>query len=337
VQPLPLEKKAHILTPDCGVVVIGRNEGERLVKCLDSVLRQTSKIVYVDSGSTDDSIAMAKAKGVDVIELNADLPFTAARARNEGYSRLQKLDPTAAFIQFVDGDCELAEGWIGKAATFLQDNKKAAIVCGRLREKNRMQTVYNMLCDIEWDAPAGESRACGGIAMIRSLAFDGSGGFRTDLVAGEEPELCFRLRESGWKVWRLEAEMAKHDAAMTHFSQWWKRAIRNGFANAHAAHLHGNSSERYGVRESRRAWIWAFWLPAAVIAGTIIWSSWSALLLMLYPLQIVRLAIKGPRTPHENWLHALFLVVGKFPELIGQLKFFSKNIRSAPAEIIEYK
>ena len=51
----------------------------------------------------------------------------------------------------------------------------------------------------------------------------GVGGFNPAVIAGEEPELCVRLRQAGWKIHRLDAEMTLHDAAMTSWRQWWKR------------------------------------------------------------------------------------------------------------------
>ena len=102
-----------------------------------------------------------------------------------------------------------------------------------------------------------EARAFGGDVMIRAAALENVGGYRDDLIAGEEPELCIRLRAAGWRIWRLPYEMTSHDAAMTRFSQWWRRAMRAGYAFAQGAHLHGASPERHWVWESRRAWLWA--------------------------------------------------------------------------------
>jgi glycosyltransferase involved in cell wall biosynthesis len=197
-----------------GVVVIGRNEGERLRKCLASVARQTGKVVYVDSGSTDNSVEIAESLGAVVVNLDMMRPFTAARARNEGFMRLREAAPDLAYVQFVDGDCEILPGWLEEAALFLDEHPDVAAVCGRLRERFPERSVYNMLCDIEWNTPVGEAKACGGNAMLRADALSQAGKYREDLIAGEEPELCVRLRASGWKIWRLAAEMALHDADM---------------------------------------------------------------------------------------------------------------------------
>jgi GT2 family glycosyltransferase len=314
-----------------GVVVIGRNEGERLERCLSSV--PNGVLVYVDSGSRDQSVALARARGVEVLELDRALPFTAARARNAGFASLMKQHPGMRYVQFLDGDCELAAGWLERAAAFLSQHEDVAAVCGRLREKHPERTVYNLLCDIEWDAAPGEARTCGGIAMLRVAAFAAAQGYRGDLVAGEEPELCARLRAAGWRIWRLDQAMAAHDAAISRFGQWWRRTLRAGYAFAQGAALHGAPPERLGVRESRSAWFWGLALPLLAIVVVPWLGIWALVVLAAYPLQVTRLALRGARAPGENWRHALFLVLGKFPELAGQLKFRFERQR----RLIEYK
>ena len=55
---------------------------------------------------------MARRAGSDVVELDARVPFTAARARNEGFKRVRQLETGLPYIQFVDGDCEVVADWI---------------------------------------------------------------------------------------------------------------------------------------------------------------------------------------------------------------------------------
>lgn len=320
-----------------GVVVIGRNEGERLKRCLDSVVGVADWIVYIDSGSTDGSVALARAKGVMSVQLNMSVPFSAAKARNEGFRSLRELAPDLAYVQFVDGDCEIANGWLAKAATFLREHADVSVVCGRLRERYPERSIYNLLCDIEWDAPVGEARASGGIAMVRAAAFVNVGGYRADMIAGEEPELCVRLRAAGWRIWRLDAEMALHDAAMTQFGQWWKRAMRSGHALAEGVYLHGAPPERHCVAESYSVWFWGLGVPGGVFVFAILWGKWALVLLLIYLLQIGRLAIRGKRSARANWWYALFLVLGKFPELLGQIKFYFHRNFGGRARLIEYK
>lgn len=320
-----------------GVVVIGRNEGARLRICLESIVRHAQWVVYVDSGSTDDSVNLAHKLDVDVVELDMAIPFTAARARNEGFARLRKLAPELRYAQFVDGDCEVVEGWLGKAADFLDGHSNVAVVCGRRRERFPERSVYNMLCDIEWDTPIGEAKACGGDAMMRVDAFENVQGYRADLIAGEEPELCVRLRAAGWRIWRLDAEMALHDAAMLRFSQWWTRSLRAGHAYAEGAHLHGTPPERHWVRESVSAGLWGLGIPLAALGMFVVWGGPGLLILLVYPLQIVRLGLRADYASRANWWRAAFLVLGKFPEVIGQVKFLYRRFLGIKPRLIEYK
>ncbi|WP_449432912.1 glycosyltransferase family 2 protein [Pseudomonas putida] len=320
-----------------GVVVIGRNEGLRLERCLASLQGRADKVVYVDSGSTDGSVELAIKHGVEVLALDMSQPFTAARARNEGFARLQQVLPAMRHVQFVDGDCEVAVQWLAKAQQFLDAHPEVAVVCGRRRERFPQRSVYNLLCDLEWDTPLGEAKACGGDALMRVDAFMAVSGFREQLIAGEEPELCVRLRARGWKIWRLGAEMTLHDAAMTRFSQWWRRSLRTGYAFAEGVFLHGAPPERHWLRESRRAWLWGLSIPLAVAAVSVLLGGWALLLLLIYPLQAVRLARRGGRTTRENWLQAVFLVLGKFPEMLGQVKFLLNRFSAGKTVLIEYK
>ena len=324
-------------TAPAGLVAIGRNEGDRLRKCLTSVLGKVEKVVYVDSGSTDDSVDMARSLGVEVVELDMTRPFTAARARNEGFKRLRERAPELVYVQFVDGDCEVVAAWLDKATRFLNERLDVAVVCGRRRERFPDSTVYNMLCDIEWDTPVGEAKDCGGDAMMRIDAFERAGKYRDDLIAGEEPELCVRLRAAGWKIWRLGEEMTLHDAAITRFGQWWKRNMRSGYAYAEGAHLHGAPPEMHRVKETRRVWIWGLGIPVLTISLAIWLGAWSLALLLIYPVQVIRLALRGTRSLRENWWRALFLVLGKFPEAVGQLKFIYNKFTGKTARLIEYK
>ncbi|MBB5517848.1 glycosyltransferase [Amphiplicatus metriothermophilus] len=319
-----------------GHVAIGRNEGARLVACLDSLARAGGPVVYVDSGSTDDSIAAAEAAGASVVRLDPTIPFTAARARNAGFARLMEVAPDADYVQFVDGDCALVDGWVDSAAAFLDARPDVAVVCGRRRERNPQASVYNRLCDAEWDTPAGEALACGGDALMRSRVFEDAGGFRDDLIAGEEPELCLRLRQAGWRIWRLEAEMTLHDAAMTRFSQWWRRSVRAGHAYAEISDLHRGAPLRIWAREARRALVWAGVAPAAFISAAAHPAFLSAL--TIYPAQIMRLTLKWRnRYGADALVFSCLSVLGKFAETVGILRYWANRMRGARSRLVEYK
>ena len=321
---------------EIGVVVIGRNEGERLKRCLASVVNVSNKVVYVDSGSTDDSVNIARKLGVEVVNLDISIPFTAARARNEGFECLCGSSPNISFVQFVDGDCEVAHDWLEQAAEFLTQNTSVAVVCGRRRERLPHESIYNELCDIEWNTPIGEASACGGDALMRVEVLKEVSGFNPDVIAGEEPELCVRICKNDWKIWRLDLEMTLHDANMMRFSQWWKRNVRSGYAFALGAYMHGGLPEKHWVSEVKRARIWGGYLPLAIV--------WASLLnklflfgLLIYPLQVARIAIKNRKNISINWKYAFFVTLGKFPEIQGQIKFYLNHLFKSKTKIIEYK
>lgn len=321
-----------------GVVVIGRNEGQRLVRCLQSLSGKGFAVVYVDSGSTDDSMKEATALGVNAIALDMKIPFTAARARNAGFQHIQKISPNLKYVQFVDGDCEVMPEWMDQGVAFLEMHQEVAVVSGHCRERYPEKSIYNLMCDLEWNTPIGEAKASGGNALMRVKAFQDAGGFRNQLIAGEEPELCVRLRLAGWKIWRLDVEMVLHDAAMTRFSQWWKRNVRGGYAFAEGAYLHGASSEQHWVKESRRSLIWGLLIPVVVIFTSFFCWQYGLMVALIYPLQIVRLAMRNKKEskPHP-WLLASFSVLGKFAEMYGQLRFHYQRVFGSAIRLIEYK
>jgi Predicted glycosyltransferases len=314
--------------PTVDAVVIGRNEGARLIACLQSLQGQVRRLVYIDSGSTDGSVAAAQGLGATVIDLDLTLPFTAARARNAGLKALRADPPD--YVQFIDGDCVLREGWMPRAVKFLSDNLRAAVVCGRRRERHPEASVYNTLIDHEWDTPVGEARACGGDALMRYQAVNAVNGYRDDLIAGEEPELCLRLRARGWTIWRIDAEMTWHDAAITRFSQWWKRTERAGHAFAEGAARFSTPQTPHWQAEVRRIWIWGVAIPLAALVGSLIHPA-ALLLVLIYPLQVLRLK------PNLGWSGAFFNTLGKFPEAVGALRYHARRLTRSQSRLIEYK
>lgn len=323
--------------PDVAVVAIGRNEGARLEACLRSVIDEAAAVVYVDSGSTDASVAMARNMGVEIVELDLHIPFTAARARNAGFEKLLERIPDIAFVQFVDGDCEMQAGWLQEGRRQLIERARTAAVAGRVKERFPDRTIYNCLIDEELDIAPGDVKSCGGIVMMRAAALREAGGYRASLIAGEEPELCVRLRQRGWNILCVAHAMTLHDAAMTKFSQWWRRAMRCGYAFAEGAYLHGAPPERHWVGETRSIWLWAAVIPVTILMSSILAGPAALLLALVYPAQVMRLYLKRRSWSRTPFLGAVFLVLGKFPELAGQLRFLWNLQRGKTGRLIEYK
>nr|WP_254602596.1 glycosyltransferase family 2 protein [Sphingomonas bacterium] len=327
------------VAPDLAVVAIGRNEGDRLKRCLASIGAGVP-IVYVDSGSTDGSVAAARGAGATVVALDLSIPFTAARARNAGRAALA---PDIRFIQFVDGDCMLQSGWPAQARAALAAQPTLAAVFGRRREVAPDASVYNRLCDIEWAVPPGPQRQFGGDVMLRAEALDAAGGYPAEMIAGEEPDLSMRLGALGWRIECLPAEMTLHDAAMTRFAQWWRRAERSGHAYAELEARHPGEWRR----RVRAALCWGAILPAAIVAllvgGAVAGSAWpvvAAGVLALLPLaQFVRLGRREARLRpvREALVWSWFLMLDKPPHALGIIRFHLARWRGRRVELIEYK
>jgi len=303
-----------------GIVLIGKNEGQRLVEALAAAVvadpLHHQIVVYVDSNSTDNSVISASSAGAHVVVLDRGAKFTAALARNAGLAKLRELMPDVEFVQFIDGDCTLDPNWIGKAVAALRANAKLAGVCGRRREKFPEKSIYNRLCDDEWNTPVGLTQATGGDAMFRRDVLDEVGGYDATLIAGEEPEMCRRIAARGWLLERLDLEMTRHDADMTRFGQWWKRHVRAGHAFAQvSSKCLADRGERFWVSNVRGNYFWGC---------PLVWALW--------PIQWVRLLAKT-RQP----LIASNLLLSKLPQMLGQLMYLRNKRAGTQSTLIEYK
>ncbi len=322
----------------CALVIIGRNEGERLKCCLRSLPTGLAR-VYVDSGSTDGSQDFARGLGIAVVDLDPAQGFTAARARNAGLAVVRQAADIPDVVQMIDGDCELDPAWICAAEAALRSEPDLAVVFGRRRERFPERSLYNRQCDDEWNVPIGYAAACGGDAMFRLSALSAVGDYSADLIAGEEPDLCVRLAQHGWTIKRIDAEMTLHDANLTHFSAWWRRARRSGHAYAEHVWRHGAAAL---PSWRRQVWSIALWGLAIPLLGIALLAAWAlgapthwaaALLFAVYPVQILRIAARNRKGPG----YAALIVIGKFAELGGAARFYLNHARGYAPKLIEYK
>jgi GT2 family glycosyltransferase len=329
-----------------GLVVIGRNEGERLARCLASV-RAIPRRVYVDSGSTDGSVALARKEGMPVVESALPPNFTAARARNAGLAQLLADDPDLEFVQTVDGDCEVQPHWIESALQVLRAEADLALVFGRLRERHPEMSIYNALCDDEWNVPVGSAVGVGGNALFRVAALREVDFYNPAMIAGEEMELARRLRTRGWRLRRIDAEMALHDANIIRFRQWWNRTRRSGHAYAELAFLHPDARDPNWRGAVRRILIWGGAMPVllavAILLALMIDSPWwigVALVFLPWPLNIARLARQQRRrelSAKVACASGFFLMLGKLPQLLGLMNYHRNRLTGHASSLIEYK
>ena len=330
-------------TPWLSVVIIGRNEGERLTRCLDSVaaLRNPAgevEIIYVDSASRDDSVARALAAGARVIEVIPERP-SAALGRNAGWREAR-----APYVLFLDGDTILHPDFVAAAFKAL-DDPQVAVVWGHRREIHPEQSLFNRVLDLDWVYPPGPADFCGGDALMRMAVLRAVDGFDATLIAGEEPELCQRIRALGHVIQHIDHPMTGHDLAMTSWASYWKRAFRAGYAYAEVSDRLKDTAFPLWVEDARRnrrraGVLMALTLAALVAAGL----AQSLTPLLLWAVFILALAARSAwkarwkgGTAGTLLLYGLHSHLQQIPILMGQLAWWRDRRRARTRGLIEYK
>jgi len=276
-----------------------------------------------------------------VVELDPSIPFTAARARNEGLRQLVERHPIVDLVQFIDGDCELRPGWISEARTYLLTNPDVVAVAGRRRERFPDASLYNLLTDMEWDEPVGDMRSFGGDVMIRVRPLMEIGGYNESLIAGEDPELSLRFRDAGYRLVRIPLEMTLHDANLLRLKQWWQRQARSGHAYVEVVAMQRFRRNAYWFSNLLSIIFWAGVLPCTILVGLWPTEGWSAILLGGYPILWVRTyshARQARRLPRDARIFAASCVLVKFAAMQGVCTFLlNKVLLRRKTRLIEYK
>lgn len=330
---------------DLSVVVIGRNEGERLVRCLESVhaMRWPTdggpcEIIYVDSDSDDGSPERAEELGARTIVIRPEFPC-AALGRNVGWREAR-----SPFVLFLDGDTVLDPDFATRALEAMED-PSVAIVWGHRREIRPQASLYNRVLDLDWVYPPGPSEFCGGDAVMRRSVLEAVEGFDEGLIAGEEPELCQRIRQAGHSILHIDAPMTGHDLAMTRWSQYWRRAVRAGHAYAQVSERLRGSETPLWSRESRRNVVHGailVALPAAAAVASLASGSWwpvagACLLLVALVLRTAWKVGWKSGDPTTRLLYAIHSHLQQVPILWGQLTYRGDRARGERRSLIEYK
>jgi cellulose synthase/poly-beta-1,6-N-acetylglucosamine synthase-like glycosyltransferase len=329
-----------------GVVIIGRNEGERLRDCLSSVLKmnypaELLDVLYVDSSSTDGSVALAEGMGVRTIVLEG--PTTAARGRNAGWTSTD-----APFILFLDGDTLLHPEFVATALPHLADASVAGVY-GDRREMRTDDSIYNAIFDMDWNAASSEGSSWsiffGGDALVRRSALESVGGYNESLIAGEEPDMCRRMRGLGNRILHIDAPMTLHDLAMVKIKQYWRRSVRTGYAYAEISSMYADTTDPLWSAESRsnntRGVFWTCGPAFALLLSLLMLSPLPILLFLMIALALfARTALKvRSRTDSIKLLlaYSVHSHLQQIPIFFGQLRYRRQQQRGGKAAIIEYK
>jgi cellulose synthase/poly-beta-1,6-N-acetylglucosamine synthase-like glycosyltransferase len=325
------------LADELTVVVIGLNAAATLESCLVSMASVVAeagggaRVIYVDGGSRDDSVAIARRLGAEVIQLRTARP-TAAKGRNAGWRAA-----TTPLVQFVDSDTVFERDWLVRAIAAIRSDDRIACVFGQLHESNAAGTVYNEVCGCDWYVPPGEGRYCGGNALFRRDALRDVDGSDEALAAGEEADLCWRLRQRRWRIVCLDALMAHHDLGMSGFRGYWRRAVRSGYAYAEVGLRFARTSDPMWLRELVRNLA----LPPAALLLLTALGLWrglpgvgiaAALLAARPALKFVALR-RRIRDVRLRALYVTHLVFIRLPLFVGSLQYIVERPRALLARM----
>ena len=331
------------MIPALSIVIIGRNEGERLTRCLQSVglmrdVEGGAELIYVDSASTDESPEIASNFGAEVIVLHGGVQ-TAARARNAGWQRA-----SAPYVLFLDGDTILNPHFVQTALEVLGSDESIAAVWGHRRELYPERSIYNRVLDLDWIYPAGNTDFCGGDVLMRRSVLVEVDGYDPGLPAGEEPELCRRLRARGYRIVHTDAAMTGHDLNMTRFGQYWRRAMRAGYAYAEVSNRFAGTGDPMWSQESRRnlrnGSFWLAWLVGslALSAFKSLWIlPWFALLIALPARSAWKARSRAPGQKGLLLLYGIHSQLQQVPILFGQLRYLLDRNFGKQRTRIQYK
>ncbi len=338
-----MDGAVEYMTPALSIVIIGRNEGDRLLRCIDSVLAlpclgTTPEIIYVDSGSRDGSPQRAVDRGVRVLALTAEHP-TAARGRNAGWRAC-----SSDLVLFLDGDTVLHPEFVARALPEFA-NPHVAVVWGERREIHPESSIYNRVLDLDWIQHAGFTDFCGGDALIRRSALEEIGGYDDELIAGEEPDMCRRLRARGHLILHIAVPMTGHDLGMSRLSQYWQRALRSGHAFLEVSERYRGSGMPVWEDEVRKNRSRAsILLVVPFVVGGLSWWARSPWALVVVPLFYAVLIIRTARkfrwkggSLGTRLLYGIHSHVQQIPILIGQLAFLLDRRTRRKRALIEYK
>lgn len=325
--------------PFVSIVIIGRNEGDRLVKCIQSAQNleypsEKKEIIYVDSCSSDGSTESAKKLGIEKVYILEQEKTCAAMGRNLG---LQHAD--GELILFLDGDTQISSDFLTTAVPHFE-SEEIAVVYGR-RTEIHPDSIYIKLCGSDWSQRIpGYTDTAAGDVLVRADVIREIGGYK-EIIAGEDPEMSNSVINAGYKILFLDINMVKHDLAMYNFKQYWRHSVRSGFAYAVVADLTKKRANPLWVDKSKKILLQGILYIFAPLLGIILSLFLRSpipflIYMLLGGLILCRSFLKNRKKGMERkynliyTLHSHFL---KIPLIIGQFTYMTNKNKS----LIEYK
>jgi len=218
-------------SPALSVVVITKNEADRVRPCIESIFRAAAELVpfeviLVDSASTDGTVDLATDYPITVLEIPEEHVVSCGAGRYVG-DRVARGD----LVLHVDGDMKLTDSWLPAAVEYLRENDDVAAVEGCLNDRH---TVGETVLDVD---------KVGGVMLFDRDALESVGGFAPYLNAYEDVDVGYRLTAAGHRLVRLPIMSAEHPVL---------DSIREPVRRWRAGYYHGvGQAIRYGATSPR--------------------------------------------------------------------------------------
>jgi acetyltransferase-like isoleucine patch superfamily enzyme len=180
--------------------------------------------------------------------------------------------------------------------------------------------------------------------LVRRDALAQVDGFDPNLKAGEEPEMCSRLRATGWVIEHIDEPMTGHDLAIRTWKAYWLRAKRSGMAYAEIAHKMQKKGDLMWQNEAKRDLVHgSIYLASPLILAALYALSPLIPLIaaVLFFTLLIRTALRSAwKAPTNHMLcmqYAVHVHLQKIPSLFGQLAWRLNHRRGGATQWVDYK
>ena len=223
----------------CSVIILNWNGASMLRQYLPSVVAHTTlpdcEVVVADNGSTDNSLEVLSQEFHTVRVIALDKNYGFAEGYNRAIDERLKAGDVPEYVVLLNSDVEVTEGWLNPLTAYLDAHPDVAAVQPKIRSwRNRNmfehagaaggflnplgypycrgrilwkveedKGQYDTIVDVDWT-----SGAC---MCVRTNVYKECGGLDAAFFAHmEEIDLCWRMRNKGWRLVCLPESVVYH-------------------------------------------------------------------------------------------------------------------------------
>lgn len=204
--------------PLVSVIIPVYNAGEFIERCLDAIIASSYpsfEIIMIDDCSTDESVSIARQKGVEIHQLHEQSGPAIARNKGAKYARGQ-------ILLFIDSDIIVRRETITLVVTSFQSNPDIVALFGSYDDdpakENFISQYRNLFHHFQHQYSAKDAFTFwAGCGAILKKVFDEVGGFDQEKYSKpciEDIELGYRISKKGYRI------LLNKDIQVKHLKEW---------------------------------------------------------------------------------------------------------------------